>query len=260
MQKLGENSPMPGGAHSSSPLPPPIIEPSALRPRSSNPPAEPTVPADKTDVESVYEAKLATPMLHLAPPPALELVPDEESKADKTEPRPPPKVEPTPTKPEPKAEAKPEPKPESKPAKPVVKSEKPPVPKREAPAVSVPQVPKPQGSSPLRWLALAGVLALATFVAVRVSVAPAPVEPAPTGSVAEPPINVLYTDLPPGATLTENEGWLEIHAPEGTVVTVDGIELTSAGAIASGNHELHAGNRTKTVDVRAGKTARVDWP
>jgi hypothetical protein len=260
MQKLGENSPMPGGAHISSPLPPPIIEPSALRPRSSNPPAEPGAPpADKTDIEAVYEAKLATPTVpHLAPPPALELVQEEESKADKTEPKPPPKVEPAP-KPEPKAEAKPE----SKPApKAVVKSEKPPVPKRESTPVSIPQVPKPKSPSLLRLFALAGVLALATFVAVRISVAPAPVEPAPTASsVAEPPINVLYTDLPPGATLAENEGWLAIHAPEGTVVLVDGIELTAPeSAIAAGNHELRAGNRTKTVDVRAGKTARVDWP
>ena len=120
--------------------------------------------------------------------------------------------------------------------------------------------PPQGGSSAVRWLALAGVLALATFVAVRLSVAPPGTpEPTPESSQAEPPINVLYTDVPPGATIAENEGWLEVHAPEGTVVLVDGIERMN-GAIEAGNHELHAGTRSKTVDVRAGKTARVDWP
>ena len=62
-----------------------------------------------------------------------------------------------------------------------------------------------------------------------------------------------------GASIGENEGYLQIHAPEGTVVLVDGAERP-AGSIAAGAHELLANGRTKSVDVRAGKTARVDWP
>jgi CheY-like chemotaxis protein len=243
MQKLGETSPAPAGARrTSSPLPPPIVEPSALRPRSSsNPPAtnEAAAPVqERTEVDAVYEAHVPTPTIPLIEEPTVE------SKPLKSEPKPTPK----PPKPEPKSE-------------PVAKSEPAPVSKREPErpsATSIVAQPEPQGGA-LKWLLIAGVLALATFVAVKVSVAPAPAEPTSSTQQAEPPINVLYTDVPAGATIAENEGWLDVHAPEGTVVLVDGIERMN-GAIEAGSHELHAGTRSKTVDVRAGKTARVDWP
>ncbi len=247
MQKLGENSPAPVGARTSSPIPPPMIEPSVLKRRSSNPPND-EAPLDKTDIEGADVSKLATPTVpHLAPPPALELIDEPEESA------------------KPPAAKSEKPKAETKPAskKPAPKEEATaPVSRREPVSVSIPQVvpPKETGGSTIRWLAITAVLAIATFVAVKVSVAPAPVEPAPTGSqAAEPPINVLYTDIPPGAAIGENEGYLEIHAPEGTAVLVDGAEHP-AGAIAAGAHELRANGRTKSVDVRAGKTARVDWP
>jgi hypothetical protein len=258
MQKLGENSPAPMGARISSPIPPSdgtakplILEPSVLKRRSSSNPPKEDPQLDQTDIEGADVSKLATPTVpHLAPPPALELVDEVESK-------------PVPTKPPvPKSE---KPKAESKPTKPTPKPESSettaPTSKRPTVSVTIPQPPpKPQGGSTIRWLAIAGVLALATFVAVKVSVAPAPAEPAPSSSqAAEPPINVLYTDIPPGASIGENEGWLEVHAPEGTVVLVDGAER-AAGSIAAGPHELVANGRTKAVDVRAGKTARVDWP
>jgi hypothetical protein len=252
MQKLGENSPAPMGTRTSSPIPPPMIEPSVLKRRSSNPPND-EAPLDQTDIEGADVSKLATPTVpHLAPPPALELVDEPEESAKPPSAKPPP--------PKPKTEAKVEKKPEKKPQ---AEETTAPVSKRESVSVSIPRVPPKAESSPVRWLALAAVLALATFVAVRVSVAPAPTEPAgsasASGAAAEPPINVLYTDVPPGTTLSEGEGWLEVHAPEGTVVLVDGIELT-AGAIIAGPHELSANGRSKSVDVRAGKTARVDWP
>jgi DNA-binding response OmpR family regulator len=273
MQKLGENSPAPMDARISSPLPPPlqdgkndvgvsaakplILEPSVLKRRSSNPPKE-EEPLDRTDIEGADVSKLATPTVpHLAPPPALELVEQpEESKPIPVKP-PPPKSE----------KPKPEAKVEAKPAKPAPKVDPKdettaPTSKRESISVSVPQPPpKKEGNVVVKMAALAAVLGLATFVAVKVSIAPAPVDPAPSNSsqTAEPPINVLYTDLPPGATIAESEGWLEVHAPEGTVVLVDGAEH-AAGAIAAGPHELQANGRSKSVDVRAGKTARVDWP
>jgi hypothetical protein len=240
MQKLGENSPAPVGARTSSPIPPPMIEPSALKRRSSNPPND-EAPLDKTDIEGADVSKLATPTVpHLAPPPALELIDDPEESA-----KPPPaETKPASKKPAPKEEATA------------------PVSRREPVSVSIPQIipPKETGGSTIRWLAITAVLAIATFVAVKVSVAPAPVEPAPSGSqAAEPPINVLYTDIPPGAAIGDNDGYLEIHAPEGTAVLVDGTERP-AGSIAAGAHELRANGRTKSGDVRAGKTARVDWP
>jgi len=265
MQKLGENSPAPMGARISSPIPPPIIEPSVLRPRSSNPPKDDPSALDRTDIEGADVSKLATPTVpHLAPPPSLELVdePTEESKPLPLKP-PVPKSEKPKALPV-KAETKPEPKPEP-PKKVEPKESKDettaPTSRREPVSVSLPRVPPKPESSPVRWLALAAVLALATFVAVRVSVAPAPAEPTPSSStaVAEPPINVLYTDIPPGQTIGENQGWLEVHAPEGTAVLVDGLEHVP-GPIAAGPHELVANGRTKSVDVRAGKTARVDWP
>ncbi|HEX4512828.1 MAG TPA: response regulator [Polyangiaceae bacterium] len=255
MQKLGENSPAPAGAHTSSPIPPPMIEPSVLKRRSSNPPND-EAPLDKTDIEGADVSKLATPTVpHLAPPPALELV-DQPEESAKPAPAKPAVLPSGPKSEKPKAEAKPESK------KPAPKEETTaPVSKREPVSVSIPQVPpKETGSGTIRWLAITAVLAVATFVAVKVSVAPAPAEPTPPASQAtEPPINVLYTDIPPGASVGENEGYLEIHAPDGTAVLVDGAEHP-AGSIAAGPHELQANGRTKSVDVRAGKTARVDWP
>jgi DNA-binding response OmpR family regulator len=260
MQKLGENSPAPMGARISSPIPPPMIEPSVLKRRSSNPPND-EAPQDRTDIEGADVSKLATPTVpHLAPPPALELV--EEPSEDSAKPPPAKPPAPTPKSEKPKPFLKTETKSEAKAEKKTQPKDETTAPtsRREPVSISIPRVPQKE-SSPVRWLALAAVLAIATFVAVRVSVAPAPTEPTSSTSSAtpEPPINVLYTDLPPGTTITENEGWLEVHAPEGTVVLVDGAEH-AAGVIVAGPHELQANGRTKSVDVRAGKTARVDWP
>jgi hypothetical protein len=51
MREISDRSPFPGSAQPSAPELPPIVEPSELRPRSSNPPAEPT--ADVTALPSI---------------------------------------------------------------------------------------------------------------------------------------------------------------------------------------------------------------
>jgi len=55
MREISDRSPAPGVAHPSSPNLPPLIEPSALRPRSSNPPANETVaePDDRAILPSI---------------------------------------------------------------------------------------------------------------------------------------------------------------------------------------------------------------
>jgi len=245
IQKLSESSPAPG-THTSSPLPPPIIEPSQLRPRSSNPPA--TASEERTEVETIYEAQLATPSIpHSGPALTEEKIasgpPDEKSA---------PTLELT----EDAAELEPEPEPPPKPA-----------PKRDekhTPLSSVARAshpPQSRNNNAVRWVAVLATVALGAYVAVRLSVTPAPTEPPPsTVPSVEAPINVLYTDVPPGTTLVDNEGWLDVHAPEGAQVTVDGIGLERAGPVAAGAHGVRVGARTHTVEVRAGKTARVDWP
>jgi CheY-like chemotaxis protein len=234
MKQLAETSEAPH-AHISSPLPPPIVEPSLLRARSSNPPA---TAQDRTEVETIYEAQLVTPSVPQAPATPKLLLEDEETELE----------------PDPEPEAKPERDSEPEPEAPKAKSE----PKK----VSIPPVKREESSGTLKWLALVAVVGVAGFVALRMS-ASGPAEPTDTTEqTSEPPINVLYTDLPAGAHVRENEGWLEVHAPEGTVVLVDGAERSNlqGGAIVAGTHELHAGTRSKSVDVRAGKNARVDWP
>lgn len=243
MKQLGETSPTPG-AHISSPLPPPIIEPSALRPRSSNPPAA-AKSQDRTEVETIYEAEIMTPSVPKAPAtPKLELedVPDSDPELEEVE-----------SESEAEAEAAPETAAVAETATVKEKVKSKPV------VVSVPPVKREESSGTLKWIAIVATVGLAGFVALRMSASPGSPEPSSSAEQPEPPINVLYMDLPAGASVHENEGWLEVHAPEGTVVLVDGAERPS-GAIAAGNHELHAGTRSKTVDVRAGKNARVDWP
>ena len=256
MRQLGDASPAPGKAHLSSPLPPPIVEPSALRPRSSNPPAG---PQDSTDVEAIYEAQLATPSV-----PTLSERDVEETENE--EPRPREQTAPlpltrkaTPVPAEAKAKAKTEPKSPSKspPSKPASSA---PASRTTAPSspVAAP-APRPSGGGGLRWF-LFGVLVLgAGWFVMRMTAPPAPQEPSAPGEVS---IAVQYTDVPPGGTIAPNEGWLEIHAPEGAHVWVDGKDRTGAvgEAISAGPHDVRVDERQKTVEVQAGKAARVDWP
>jgi DNA-binding response OmpR family regulator len=289
MQKLGETSPAPE-AHGS-PEPAPIVEPSELRPRSSNPPADATedasIAAPKTEVETLYETALPTPAAPgvdaeeavkrpLSEDPKLEVL--EEQDADDED----LVEEPVAEEREAKAEAE-EPTEEEAVAEEEAEAEEEEEEEEEdeedeedepASATSkregertplVPMARPAEGAQPgggfLRWLAIPAILGLAAFVVIKLSVSPAPAEPPPGVEQSEPAINVIYMDLPPGAAVADGQGWLEVHAPDGAHVLVDGAEIAgNEGAVAAGSHELSIGSRTKTVDVRAGKSTRVDWP
>ena len=86
--------------------------------------------------------------------------------------------------------------------------------------------------------------------------APAPTATSPTS---------LSDDLPPGAEVPPGYGLVEVTAPAGSRVRIDGA-IGGAGPLASlvaapGYHEVRVeqdGHDTKQViEVRAGKTTRV---
>ncbi len=260
IQKLSESSPAPG-THTSSPLPPPIVEPSALRPRSSNPPATKGV-EERTEVETIYELQLATPTI-----PHLDPLTEERIESNPSLPK---SGEPADSEPESDSDdsddSDSDDDAEPLPPRAAATSGAQPAPKRDekhTPLSSVARAshpPQSRNNNAVRWLAVLATVALGAYVAVRLSIAPAPAEPTPvpTASV-DAPVNVLYTDAPKEATLSDNEGWLAVHAPEGSRVFVDGTERP-AGPVVAGAHDVRVGARTQTVDVRAGKTTRVDWP
>jgi hypothetical protein len=226
IQKLSETSPAAPGTHHSSPLPPPIIEPSELRPRS-NPPSTTSSPPAKTEevteVETIYEAQIMTPT-----------APTEPAKA------------PTPAAASEPTKSTPSTHPERSPGPAVARLSHP---------------PTSQNNNALRWAAAILVVALAGVVIIKQSMAPAPTEPpsVPVKAEALSAVNILYTDAPQDSTLAPGEGWLEVHAGQGAQVFVDGVQRP-AGPIPAGPHEVRVGERTQSVDVRVGKTARVDWP
>ena len=120
------------------------------------------------------------------------------------------------------------------------------------------EVPKPDG-----WKWAIGVVAVMVLgvVAVRTSITPAPEEPSKPAAAAAPQSYVTYTDLPAGSTVAKNEGWLEVSAPNGTAVLVDGTERGRGSvhlAIASGAHDVKIGDRTRSIIVRDGKSAHAD--
>jgi hypothetical protein len=244
IQKLSESSPAPG-AHTSSPLPPPIIEPSALRPRSSNPP-ETKGTEERTEVETIYELQLATPTIpHLDPPLTEERIESGPSL-------------PKPSETEADGAEDDESEPEPAAAKPPSKRDEKYTPLSSVARASHP--PQSRNNNTVRWLAVLATVALGAYVAVRLSIAQAPPEPVPAPAVSvEAPVNVLYTEPPKDVTLSDNEGWLAVHAPDGADVYVDGIKRP-AGPMVAGAHDIRVGARTQTVDVRASKTTRVDWP
>jgi DNA-binding response OmpR family regulator len=328
MRELSARSPAPGNAHVPTSNPPPIIEPSELRPRSSNPPADtshessseerlllPSIPPDAvvpaaisseeivatpvtpepfeaaapvpedateapaaaepthdTDVEGRYEALLLAstqPMrASVSPAPAVE----------KTQPLPiaraaaPQKVvEPAPA---PAAAPAPPPPPERAPA---------PAP-LPAPAPTQPEPPTSEraaGRPWLGWLLVAGAVALIAGVALNTGHTPTPVAPPPVASSTPPvatpgpapsaapsapaPVD-SFGEFPPGVDVPAGFGLIEINAPAGARIRVDGAIAGTGPALsevaAPGYHEIRVesdGRESKSViEVRAGKTTRVD--
>jgi DNA-binding response OmpR family regulator len=344
MREISDRSPDPGAAKPAS-NPPPIVEPSALRKRSSNPPAvddgwddisEPTpptasIPPDAVVPEAVVpEAAASDEPLGVppsAPPevaegalafPGREPTPEPPEGTDArapysspflmepeplaellSEPPPPPAPRPDPPpRPEPGTlEARPTeprtieptlPLPRAVPPEPPAAAKA--TPAQEAPS-PVAEAPEPRRSAWPFIVTFAGLgLAVGVVVALRTgdpAPSPAPVRsatasalaatsatppaptpaplvsaPAPSASTAP---SALSDDLPPGAEVPPGLGLVEVVAPAGARVRIDGA-IGGAGPVASlvaapGYHEIRVeqdGHDTKQViEVRAGKTTRV---
>ncbi len=216
MKEISDRSPMPRRHVSSTP--PPLIEPSALKPRS-NPP-EP----ERTENETLVEVHPMTPSIPMSVDDGMK-EPDDDKEQDD----------------EPAAAKEPQ-----KLARTPMAAE---AAKREP--------PKSDG-----WKWALGLVAAVLLLGVGVKSSLTP-EPAP--ALAAAPMttttDVIYTELPQGATVGKNEGWIDVTAPSGVAVLVDGTERgrgTMHALLASGSHEVKCGDRRRTVMVRDAKVARVD--
>jgi hypothetical protein len=270
MREISDRSPAPGGAHVPTSNPPPIVEPSALRKRSSNPPAvddgwddldEPAPPLPSIPPDAVVPETA---------PPAPEPQHDTEMEAPYSSPfaptdDPPPAAQPTPPPTRAIEPTVPLPRP-TRPAP--APAEEPPVPRRSA----WPFVAAFAGLGVAVGLVVAtrsetttqAITTTATTASVLAATSIAP--PVPTPSAAPtPPASAQGDELPPGAEVPPGLGLVEVTAPTGARVRIDGA-IGGAGPVASlvaapGYHEVRVeqdGSESKQViEVRAGKTTRV---
>jgi CheY-like chemotaxis protein len=118
----------------------------------------------------------------------------------------------------------------------------------------------------------AGPLVLpSTSAAEPTATASAPTSPsaaasAPSASSASAAPSAAADDLPPGAEVPPGYGMIEITAPPGARVRIDGAIVgkgpTTSGIAAPGYHDVRVesgGHESKSVvEVRAGKVARVE--
>jgi len=307
MRELSDRSPEPGAAHVPTSNPPPIIEPSELRPRSSNPPADahpeatseerlllPSIPPDAVVPDAISSEDLAS---EPASPGALEAaspVPDEATEA------PPPTEAQHDTDVEGRYEAlllastqpmqmsaSPPPAPEKTqplpvPAKATVEPE---AIAEPAPApAALPAAPRTVSAAPARsawlgWALVVGAVAVIGGVALHKGPAPAaPTTPEPTAPAASsaapaspaapsttPPAD-SFGELPPGVDVPRGFGMVEVSAPAGARIRIDGA-IAGAGpsfsmVAAPGVHEVRVegtGPESRSIiEVRASRTTRVD--
>lgn len=254
------------------PPPPPVPRPASAQPPA--PPAPPPAPAPASLEARPLEARAASALA----PPALELFSAAtEEEVVEPEPPEPPYSSPFAVTTEPLVPAPPAPPAERTlplPAAP------PPVPRRPAHApVEAVAVPAARKRRPWPFVIAFGFLGLAVGVVVHVnsmddaavepSVVTAPVVvsppsasapvPAPSASATDP------TDLPPGAEVPPGLGLVEVVAPAGTRVRIDGAVAGTGPRVeaiaAPGFHEIRieqdGGSDKQVVEVRAGKTTRV---
>jgi len=275
MREISDRSPNPGGAHVPTSKPPPIVEPSALRRRSSNPPA----------VDDDWDSVEEPPPLASLPPDAVVPEPEPEPEHD-TEPEA-PYSSPFAVTTEPLApNLAPPPPPEP-----------PPLPRAIEPTLPLPRTAPPEAepaeepAAPRRsaWPLIAAFTGLGLAVGAVLQmrgaeppgatpstalVAPTAVPPisatamattTPTASAPAATATGLGDELPPGAEVPPGYGLVEVTAPAGAHVRIDGA-IAGAGPVTSlvaapGYHEVRVeqdGHDTKQViEVRAGKTTRV---
>ncbi len=270
MREISDRSPAPGGAHVPASKPPPIVEPSALRKRSSNPPA---VDDDWDTVEE--PSPLSLPPDAMVPETVPEPHHDTELEAPYSSPF---AVDPEPVAPAPTPEPPP-----PRPIEPTV-----PLPSAAAPReakLPVPTVQEPAGPARSAWPFIAAFAGLGIAVGLVLQVRGAPpaeatlptatttpavlaASSAPVATTAptvEPTATASSDELPPGAEVPPGLGLVEVTAPTGSRVRIDGA-IAGAGPVVSlvaapGYHEVRVeqdGHDTKQViEVRAGKTTRV---
>jgi CheY-like chemotaxis protein len=307
MRELSDRSPDPGAAHVPTSNPPPIIEPSELRPRSSNPPAVdhpeatseerlllPSIPPDAVVPAAISSEELASAPASPEPPEVTSPVPDEATEA------PPPAEAQQDTEVEGRYEAllqastqpmrmttSPQPAPEKTqplpvPAKATVEPEAVVGKALEAQPAPPPPAAQLPRSAWLGWALVVGAVAVIVGVALNKGPAPAPSTAAPpepgappVTSSAPPPVSTSpstsppgdsFGELPPGVDVPRGFGMVEVAAPPGARIRVDGA-IAGAGpsfsmAAAPGVHEVRvegSGPESRSViEVRAGKTTRVD--
>jgi DNA-binding response OmpR family regulator len=315
MREISDRSPQPGAVRTPASDPPPIVEPSALRPRSSNPPAVeqaqdpaeaaplPSIPPDAIvpAATSGEDAAAEVPVPRLpwedpetAPPPvsalddAPQAAPPGEMAAEPAEDT---TVEEAPYS-SPFAVAT-QPIEAAAPARlehtvPLAASTSPATAPAPAPGVA-PATPKRAAwpfliAFAVLGLAVGAVLRLTGSQESRVSVAaPGPASaasasgaslPAPSTSASgapqpsgpAPSASATGEDLPPGAEVPPGFGLVEVAAPAGVRVRIDGAIAGFGPSVslvaAPGYHEVRidqqdGGDAKQVVEVRPAKTTRV---
>jgi hypothetical protein len=242
IREISDRSPSPGSIHPSISDVPPIVEPSQLRPRSSNPPEESAASVETLTLPSI-------------PPDAI--VPDASS-ADFVEAA--PSVGQTPMMPTladtSRVAASPSPAATAVATKPEAEPEAYSIPVRFSPgpppvAQGAASHNLPEPSSPWRgWLLAFAVLGLAIGIALFV-----------TGN----DVGTAPSDLPAGVDIPQGYGYVEVSAAPGAAVRLDGIPIgrgPNAGRPAApGSHEvsveLEGRASTLVVEVHAARTTHV---
>jgi DNA-binding response OmpR family regulator len=303
MRELSDRSPAPGTARPGSD-PPPLIEPSALKRRSSNPPEEeiadegvlPSFPPDAVVPGAASSDEMMAAPVHASEPlivPSGRPVP----RPDPPEDAPPadatfasPLSTPLPAAAAalvaPSGEAVRETTARTATPDPEV------APTEATPPKTAPTKSRSSSTAGLFMLALAGIAGAAGLVlrtmgepeapAVTATESAGPLIPpavvatstaspsaAPSASAATsaaPSASAASDDLPPGAEVPPGYGMIEVAAPAGARVRIDGAIVgkgpAASGMAAPGYHDVRvesAGHESKSVvEVRAGKVARVE--
>jgi DNA-binding response OmpR family regulator len=335
MREISDRSPEPGSAHVPPSDPPPLIEPSALRKRSSNPPAhddgtvdaveewvplsslppDAMVPGTSSSDEPFLAAPSASRSLaahHHAPLPSepelepargVDRLTDPEPEPLSDLPREEPALEPD-ARPEPEHEAEVDtpyaspfavandaaalPAPPSPPLlEPALFAPPAPFPTPDPTIAPAPAAPRKAPRSPWSFVAFAAVLGLAVGALLHLRSGPtdralaAPPTPTTSERLPVPPASPAPAALPAASTaasdpgdafspadeLPQGFGRIEVSAPEGASVRIDGA-IAGAGptailVAAPGVHEVRveladAGPETsEVIEVRAGETTRV---
>jgi hypothetical protein len=86
---------------------------------------------------------------------------------------------------------------------------------------------------------------------------------------AAEPTDVAYGALPEGLSVSPGQGLLEVNVGTALAVRIDGVSRGNGPVVrvplTAGAHEVVLGTgpgerRGRSIDVRAGRTARVDLP